>query len=295
MKSTKALKELLKRKAMCIAPGAYDSLSAKMICNAGFPAIYVTGFGVTASLLGKPDIGFITLDEMTNHVRRMVHVVTVPIVVDAEAGFGNAMNAMRTVQEYEAAGIAGLHIEDQCVPKQHRPDGLPQVVSVQEHVEKIHAAIEARSDEDFCIIARTDALGRYGLAEAIRRGNLYAEAGADLIFVHGAREVTDMRAIVNEIKAPNIVNYSTLREGRLSPLPSFSDLEKIGFKLLILPGELLFSAAKAMSGVLGEMKKRGGLDGCEGRFLETETFLSELGAQKYRSLEERFLPKGTEE
>ncbi len=295
MKSTKALKELFQRHTMCVAPGAYDSLSAKMICNAGFPAIYVTGFGVTASLLGRPDIGFITLDEMTNHVSRMARVVTLPIVVDAEAGFGNAVNTMRTIQEYEAAGIAGLHIEDQCVPKRYRPDGMPQVVSTQEHVEKIHAAIEARSDEDFCIIARTDALGRYGIAEAVRRGNLYAEAGADMIFVHGAKEMSDLQVIAKEIKAPNVVNYSTLREGRISPLPSFSDLEKIGFKLLILPGELLFSAAKAMVGVLMRIKEQGGLDGYEDHFLETGTFLSELEAQKYKTLEERFLPRGVEE
>jgi 2,3-dimethylmalate lyase len=294
MKGTKALNELLKRNGMLVAPGAYDSLSAKMICNAGFAAIYVTGFGATASLLARPDIGFLTLDEMTNLVRRMAQVVTVPIVVDAESGFGNAVNTMRTVQEYEAAGAAGLHIEDQRVPKRYRPDGMPQVVSVEEHVEKIHAATEARSDESFCIIARTDAFGRHGLAEAIRRGNIYAEAGADLIFVHGAKDMADLQVVVKEINAPNIVNYSTLREGHVSPLPSFADLEKIGFKLLILPGELLFSAAKAISGVLSGIRERGGLDGCEDRFLETHTFLSEVEAQRYARLEERFLPQGAE-
>jgi 2,3-dimethylmalate lyase len=294
MKTTTALKELLGRNSLCVAPGAYDSLSAKMICNAGFPAIYVTGFGVTASLLGRPDIGFVTLDEMTSHVRKMTQLVTVPLIVDAEAGFGNAVNVMRTVQEYEAAGIAGLHIEDQCVPKRCAPDGMPQVASAEEHVEKIHAAIEARSDGDFCIIARTDALGRYGLKEAVRRGNLYAEAGADLIFVHGAREAADLRTIVREIEAPNLVNYSTLREGRITPLPSFSDLERMGFKLLILPGELLFGAAKAVSGILREIKERGGLDGCEGSFMETDALLSEIEAPKYKRLEEKYLPQGTE-
>jgi 2-methylisocitrate lyase-like PEP mutase family enzyme len=289
-----SLRELLRRKEMCIAPGAYDALSAKMICNAGFPAIYVTGFGVTASLLGKPDIGFITLDEMAGQLRRMIRVATVPVIADAEAGFGNALNAMRTVQEYEAAGVAGLHMEDQYVPKRYRPDGLPQVVSAEEHVEKIRAAVEARSDPDFCIIGRTDALGRHGLAEAVRRANLYVEAGADMIFVHGAKEAADLRVIVREIRAPNVVNYSTLREGHVSPLPSISELEQIGFRLLILPGELLLSAAKAMSGVLSEIRERGELDVREGRCLDAEKFLSELEAQRYRSLEERFLPQGAD-
>jgi 2-methylisocitrate lyase-like PEP mutase family enzyme len=293
MNPRNSLRELLRRKEMCVAPGAYDALSAKMICNAGFPAIYVTGFGVTASLLGKPDIGFITLDEMAGHLRRMTQVVTVPVIADAEAGFGNAVNAMRTVQQYEAAGVAGLHIEDQYVPKRYKPDGLPQVVSAEEHVEKIRAAVEARSDPDFCIIGRTDALGRHGLAEAVRRANLYVEAGADMVFVHGAKDAADLRVIVHEIKAPNVVNYSTLREGHVSPLPSFSDLEEIGFKLLILPGELLCAGAKAMARVLGGMKEGGG-KGFEDLFMEPDAFLSELEAKRYRKLEERFLPLGTE-
>jgi 2,3-dimethylmalate lyase len=291
MKTTKVLRELLRGNGMCVAPGAFDSLSAKMICNAGFPALYVTGFGVTASALGKPDMGFITLDEMTDTVRRMAQVATIPLIADAEAGFGNALNTMRAVREYEAAGIAGLHIEDQCIPRHYKPDGMPQVVPAQEHVEKIHAAVEARSDADFCIIARTDALGRHGIAEAVRRGNLYAEAGADMIFVHGAKEADDLRVIAGEIHAPNVVNYSTLREGRISPLPTFSELERVGFKLLLLPGELIFCAARAMSVVLGTIKEQGGLDGCGELFLETGSFLSEVEAGRYKAYEERFLPK----
>jgi 2,3-dimethylmalate lyase len=292
MNLRKTFKDLLDRNQMCVAPGAYDALSAKMVCNAGFPAIYVTGFGVTASLLGKPDIGFLTLDEMAGHLRRMAQVVTVPIIADAEAGFGNAVNAMRTVQEYEAAGVAGLHMEDQYVPKQCRPDGLPQGVSAEEHAEKIRAAVEARSDPDFCIIGRTDALGRHGLAEAVRRANLYVEAGADMIFVHGAKDPADLQVIVREINAPNVMNYSTLREGHISPLPSFADLEKIGFKLLILPGELLCAGAKTMARVLNEMKEGGGKFFGD-VFMEPDAFLTELEARKYRKLEDRFLPQGT--
>jgi 2-methylisocitrate lyase-like PEP mutase family enzyme len=292
MNPRNSLRQLLRRKEMCVAPGAYDAFSAKMICNAGFPAVYVTGFGVTASLLGKPDIGFITLDEMAGHLRRITKVATVPVIADAEAGFGNAVNAMRTVQEYEAAGVAGLHMEDQYVPKRYKPDGLPQVVSAEEHVEKIRAAVEARSDPDFCIIGRTDALGRHGLAEAVRRANLYVEAGADMIFVHGAKNTADLHVIVREIGAPNVMNYSTLREGHVSPLPSFSDLEEIGFKLLILPIELLCAGAKAMARVLAGMKEGEGK--CFEDLMEPDAILSEVEAGRYRKLEERFLPYGTE-
>ena len=289
MKPTSRLKDLLNNERMLVAPGAYDALSAKVICNAGFESVYVTGFGVTASLLGKPDIGFITLEEMTNHIRKMVGIVSVPVIADAESGYGNALNTMRAVQEYEAVGIAGFQIEDQCVPKQHKPDGLPQVVSMEEHVEKIHAAVEARKDEDFCIIGRTDALGRHGINEAIKRGNAYAEAGADLIFVHGAKENNDLKLIVKEIAAPNVVNYSTLREGGISPIPSILELEKIGFKLLIIPGELLFGAAKVFLSVLREIKDKGGLDGLGEYFLKTDEFMSVIEMDKYKRSEERFL------
>ena len=205
------------------------------------------------------------------------------------------MNVARAVHEYEAAGVSAMHIEDQFVPKRSRPDGKPQLIPAGEHADKIRAAVEARSDPDFCIIARTDALTRLGLNEAVRRANLYVEAGADLIFVHGAKEPDDLRVIACEIHVPNIVNYSTLREGHVKPLPSFSDLERLGFKLVILPGELLFGAAKAMLNILGAVQKHEGLDGCEKMFLEIETLESAVDAHKYRTLEDRFLPGGPSE
>ncbi len=284
------LRELLRAERICVAPGAYDVLSAKMACNAGFPAVYVTGFGVTASALGRPDMGFITLDEMVGTVRRLSEVITVPLIVDADAGFGNAVTLARTVREYEAAGAAALHIEDQNVPRRFRPDGLPEVCPAEEHVQKIHAAIEARRDPDFCIIARTDAFQRFGLEEAIRRANLYADAGADIIFVHAAKEREHLRRIAQEVRAPNLVNYSTLREDRIVPLPTFTELAEMGFRLVILPGELLFGAAKVIAAILGTLAEHDGLEGCGSLFLETERLLSEVELPKYRRLEERFLP-----
>jgi 2-methylisocitrate lyase-like PEP mutase family enzyme len=285
------LKKLLTSNNITVAPGAYDALSARMIYSAGFQSIYVTGFGVTASLLGKPDLGLISLEEMVNHLRRINAAVPIPIVADGESGFGNAVNTMRAVQEYESAGIAGLHIEDQCVPKTARPDGLPQIVSMEEHVEKIRAAIEARSNPDFLIIARTDALQRRGVEEAIRRGNAYAQAGADMIFVHGVVDRAELELIIKEIHAPQLVNYSTFRERGPRPLPSISELAELGFKLVIIPGELLFSAAKAMQSVLNAVKNNNTLEGSDGQFIESAAFFAAIELGKYEEFEKKYLIK----
>jgi 2-methylisocitrate lyase-like PEP mutase family enzyme len=291
MDKASRLKKLLTSEGTLIAPGAYDALSARMIYSAGFQSVYVTGFGVTASLLGKPDFGLISLGEMVNHLRRINAAVPIPIVADGESGFGNAVNVMRAVQEYESIGIAGLHIEDQCVPKTGPPDGLPQIVPMEEHVEKIHAAVEARSSKDFLLIARTDALQRFGASEVIKRGNAYAQAGADMVFVHGVVEKADLQLIVREIHAPHVVNYSTFRERGVRPLPSMSELAELGFKLVIVPGELLFSAAKAMQSVLTAIKNKNTLDGSEGQFIDIDAFFSAIELGKYVEFEKKYLIK----
>ena len=292
MAKRRLLRRLLGRDGLLVAPGAYDALSARIIQQAGFEAVYVTGFGTSASVLGKPDLGLLTLNEMITHARNINAAVALPIIADGESGFGNALNVRRTVQEFERAGIAGIHIEDQMVPKRYRPDGKPQVVPMTEHVDKIRAAVDARENADFLIIARTDALGRHGIDEAIRRGNAYAEAGADMVFVHGAKDTDDLQRIVNEVAAPQLANYSTLVEGGTRPIPTIPELETLGVKLVILAGELLFAAARAMNDFLKQVRDdKGVLGPCLERLMPLPEFFGLMDWQAYTDMERQYLPR----
>src|SRR3984957_10972167 len=178
-----ALRKLIAGRETIVAPGAYDALSARIIEQAGFPAVYMTGFGTSASLLGRPDVGLLMMTQMVDHARRLAQAVDVPLIADADTGYGNALNVIRTVQEYEQAGVAALHIEDQIMPKKCGHMENKQVIAASEMVEKIHAATEARSSPDFLIIARTDSRAVEGLDSALRRARRYRAAGGELLFV----------------------------------------------------------------------------------------------------------------
>ena len=290
MSKRKKLRSMLQGDKIIVAPGVYDAIGAKLVERVGFEAVYITGFGVSASLIGQPDLGLITLTELATHAKNIDSAVTLPVIADAESGFGNALNVARAIREYEKAGVAALHIEDQIVPKRYKPDGMPQVVSMEEHVNKIKSAVEARTDENLVIIARTDALGRYGLKEAIKRGNAYSEAGGDMVFVHGAKTLEELETIAREIQSPNLVNYSTLVESGMKPLPSVPQLEEIGFKIVILGGELLFSAVKTMKEMLEELKSAGTLNGWLNKFVSVEKFLEIMELCNYIGKEKRYLP-----
>src|SRR5437588_6397194 len=223
MRATRRLRELLAGPEMLVVPGAYDSLSARLIAQSGFPSIYMTGFGTAASVLGQPDVGLLTMSEMVSRAAAISAVIAsvagdLPLIADADTGYGNPINVRRTIHEYERAGVAGLHIEDQVWPKKCGHMEGKQVIPMDEMVQKVRAAVEARQDPDFVIIARTDANAVHGLEDAIRRGKAYHEAGADVIFIEAPRSITELRSIAQAFPGlPLLFNWAALGTTPTSP------------------------------------------------------------------------------
>jgi 2-methylisocitrate lyase-like PEP mutase family enzyme len=231
-----ALRRMLAEPELLVLPGVYDALSATLAERSGFPGVYMTGAGVSMALIGYPDLGFTTLTEMAGQVARITSVVRVPVVADADTGFGNALSVHRTVTEYQRAGVAGMHLEDQAFPKRCGHLQGKTVISTAEFVEKIHAAVEARTDPDLVLIARTDSRAPLGFAEAIERSNRYAEAGADLIFVEAPQSLEEIEQIPKEVAAP--VMFNVVGGGR-SPGVTDEQLAGWGYAMAIRPGALI--------------------------------------------------------
>jgi len=255
MRVTTRLRELLAGPDLLVAPGAYDALSARLIAQAGFSAVYMTGFGTAASALGQPDVGLLTMSEMVNRAAALAAVVgDLPLISDADTGYGNPINIRRTICEYERAGVAAVHIEDQVWPKKCGHMEGKQVIPMDEMVQKIRAAVDARQDPDFVIIARTDANAVNGLEDALRRGRAFREAGADVIFIEAPRSVAELRAIKQAFPdVPLLFNWA---ESSKTPFLSLNEIRSLGFKLVLFPVSLLFAATQAMLGLL-EILKRG--------------------------------------
>ncbi|HZR04008.1 MAG TPA: oxaloacetate decarboxylase [Burkholderiales bacterium] len=249
------LRELLARPRPLLAAGVYDGLSARMASAAGFECVYASGSSIAASLLGEPDVGLTTFTEMVDHIRRMTAVATVPLIADADTGYGNALNAMRTVREYERAGIAGLHIEDQVMPKKCGHFEGKELVSADEMVGKIRAALTAREDPDFLIIARTDARTVVDLQEAIARAKLYVAAGADAIFVETPRSVDEYAEIRRAL--PDTILVADVTEGGKSPQLSMQEYYRLGFQITLLSA----SAIRAVMHTLEHFYARALADG----------------------------------
>ena len=243
------LRELLAQPDLFVAPGAYDALSARLIAQAGFPAVYMTGFGTAASVLGQPDVGLLTMSEMVSRAAALAAVVgDRPLIADADTGYGNPINVRRTIREYERAGVAAVHIEDQLWPKKCGHMEGKQVIPLDEMVQKIRAAVDARQDPDFVIIARTDANAVYGLEDALRRGRAYREAGADVIFIEAPRSIEELRTIAQAFPdVPLLYNWA---ESGKTPLLSLEEIHALGFKLVIFPVSLLFAATHALLSLL---------------------------------------------
>lgn len=252
MEQRKTLKKLLNAKEILVAPGAHDALTAKVVEKCGFQAVYMTGYGQAASALGKPDIGLLCMSEMLDRARKMVSTVKIPVIADGDTGFGNAVTVMRTVEEYEAAGVAAIQLEDQIAPKRCGHMAGRRVVSMEEMVGKVQAAVAARQDPDFCIIARTDARTSLGIEEAIRRAKAYEQAGADIIFVESVETVEEMQRVHQEIKAFTLAN---MVEGGRTPLLNNKELEKIGYSLVIYPTASTYVTAKAMFELMNKLKQ----------------------------------------
>jgi 2-methylisocitrate lyase-like PEP mutase family enzyme len=286
----RTLPSLLKSGAIVVAPGAYDAFSARLIAEQGFPAVYLTGYGTTASLLARPDIGFVTLNDMCTVVRNICNVIDVPLIADAESGFGNAVNLARTVREYEQAGAAAIHLEDQIVPKRHGDSPTPPVVPSDEHAARIRCAVKCRRSNDFLIIGRTDCIQGLGLDEAIRRGNEYRKAGADIIFIHGIATREELRAVGKAVRGPKLVNYSALSLSNDPSPPTVAELHAMGYAIVIFAIEPMFAAVKGMVSLLKVLSGKG--SGQEMRALMAGKDLVEqtVNASAYKALEASYLP-----
>ena len=238
---------------MVVAPGAYDGLTARLISQADFAAVYMTGGG-TSSGFGYPDYGLLTMSEMVENAGRIVDAVDLPVISDADNGYGNELNTYRTIRAFEKAGVAGVHIEDQAFPKKcgHLDD--KELIPLEDYVAKIRAAADARRSDDFVIIARTDARASLGFEEGVRRCNAALEAGADVAFFEAIQTVDELKAAPNEIHGPCLLNV--VRGGK-TPDVSFAEAEEMGYKIAIVPGLLLIQAIGACDQALADMKAEG--------------------------------------
>ncbi len=250
------LRALLAGPDPVVAPGAYDAMSARLIEQAGFDVVYMTGFGTTAALTGRPDVGLLSATEMVDNARRIVAAVDVPVIADADTGYGNAINVVRTVQLYEQAGVAGLHLEDQVLPKKCGHMSGKTVISAAEMVGKIEAAVAARRDPDLVLIARTDAAAVEGLDAAVERARAYAEAGADLLFVEAPRSESDIATVAEALAgtAPLVFNWA---EGGRTPPLRLDRIAELGFRLVLFPIGTLLAATAGMRSLLVTLRRDG--------------------------------------
>lgn len=248
------LAQRLSSPKLTVAPGVHDMVSLRLANAFGFDALYMTGFGAVASYLGLPDAGLATYTDMVNRVKQMASMATAPLIADGDTGYGGLLNVRHTVRGYEEAGASAIQLEDQEFPKKcgHTPGR--RVIPMQDMVKKIRVAVEARSSRDFLIIARTDARTSLGLDEALRRGDAYAKAGADVLFIESPETVDEMRAIGKRFDLPLVANM--VEKGR-TPVLAREELEAIGYRLAIFPVSALLAAVKAMGGVYSHIRKTG--------------------------------------
>ena len=254
MRTTTRLRELLAEPGIVPAPGAYDCLSAAVVERAGFTVVYMTGAGTSISRTGYPDIGLTTMSEMVANAAAIARTVSVPVIADADTGYGDVLQVRRTIREYERAGVAGIHIEDQESPKRcgHLDD--KRVVPPEEMVRKLHAALDAREDDDFTIIARCDALAVTGWDDALRRCEAYVQAGADVLFLEALQTREQAADVTARFDVPVLYNF--VETGK-SPLLPVSELEELGFKLVIFPISAMLAALKTMNDLMRELRDTG--------------------------------------
>lgn len=286
MNKGKVLRSLLAAKEILVAPGAHDVLTAKIIEKAGFQAVYMTGYGQAASHLGTADVGLMTMSEMLTRANNFASAVNIPVIADGDTGFGNAINVMRTVRQYEMAGVAAIQLEDQVAPKKCGHMTGRQVIPVDEMVGKIRAAVEARQNPDFVIIARTDARTIHGIDEAIHRAKAYEEAGADIIFVESPESVEEMKRITSGFNVPVLAN---MVEGGRTPLLSARELEDLGYDLVIFPTASTYMAAQAMKNLMEELMKTGSTENLIPAMISFPEFNELIGLTEIRELEAKFV------
>jgi len=286
--STGRLRALLDGDAPVLAAGAYDALSARLIEAAGFDAVYLTGFGASASLLGRPDVGLLTQTEMVDHAGRLADAVAVPLIADADTGYGNPLNVIRTVQLYERAGVAALHLEDQAAPKKCGHLTGKVLVPATEHEARIRAAVAARTDPDLVIIARTDARAVDGLDAALDRARRYADAGADVLFVEAPQSLEEIDRVATELAGKRLL-FNWVEGGHTPPV-SLQHLTDRGFRIVIYPVSALFAASRAVRAVVASIRATGTPEAvmADGSVDTFSDFVRFIGVDEVYELESRF-------
>ena len=276
---------MLKMKKPLVIPGVYDALGAKISQKVGFDAIFQTGYGTSATLFGMPDIGFVGSTETVDNARRICNAVSIPVIVDADTGYGNALSVWKLVKELEAAGAGGIFLEDQKWPKRCGHMQGKEIVSQEEYTEKLSAAIDARTKKDFLIVARTDARATEGLNEAIERGKQNKKTGADAIFVEAPESLEEMKKIGKEINAPLVAN---MIEGGATPLNSAEILNELGFKIILYPLSVLYANTFATMNILKDLKDTGSTLKYKQGLVDFDQFNDLVELQKFRKIEKRF-------
>jgi 2-methylisocitrate lyase-like PEP mutase family enzyme len=280
------LRALLDSGQTIVAPGAFDPLAARLVEEAGFPAVYMTGFGASAALIGRPDVGLLTMTEMAGNAGRIAACVDIPVIADADTGYGNPLNVIRTVGAYEAAGVAGIHIEDQVAPKKCGHMEGKHVIPAAEMAEKIRAAVEARSQPEFVIIARTDARAVEGLDRALERGRRYREAGADALFIEALTSEEEAEAAVRAFPGvPLLFNWA---EGGKTPPIALERLTELGYRIVIFPISTLLAATAAMRRILRAIAQAGTPAAAMGELPTFGEFLDFIGLPEVREAERRY-------
>ena len=296
MKKTTLLRNMILERKALVCPGAHDAISAKLIEQAGFRALQVSGFGLSATYLGLPDMAFIGFSDVVHFTKNIVDAVKVPVMADADTGYGNSINAMYVTREFIKAGAAGMNIEDQVFPKRCGHLEGKQIIPMEEMVLKIRAckAVKDEIDPDFVLNARTDAIAVTGIEEAIRRANAYAEAGADLIFVEAPRSVEQIEQAVREIRAPVSINLMDAVSGGKTPLVSIDRLREIGVGRVSIPVGPLFAAVKGMKDYLDAIQGDRIAEGRTELVAPFADFKNLVGFEMFRELEKEYLPRYVE-
>jgi carboxyvinyl-carboxyphosphonate phosphorylmutase len=289
------LRALLESGQMIVAPGAFDPLAARLVEEAGFPVVYMTGFGTSAALLGRPDVGLLTMTEMAGNAARIAACVDIPVIADADTGYGNPLNVIRTVGAFEAAGVAGIHIEDQVAPKKCGHMDGKLVISADEMAAKIRAAAEARTGPDFVIIARTDARAVEGLERAVERARRYLAAGADALFIEALTSDDEVAQVARAFpRVPLLFNWA---EGGKTPPVSLARLGELGYRIVIFPISTLLAATAAMRRILQEIAQAGTPAAALGDLPSFGEFVDFIGLPEIRVAEQRYAttdPAGTD-
>jgi 2-methylisocitrate lyase-like PEP mutase family enzyme len=285
------LRALLDGGQTIVAPGAFDPLAARLVEEAGFPAVYMTGFGTSAALLGRPDVGLLTMTEMTDNAGRIAACVDIPVIADADTGYGNPLNVIRTVGAYEAAGVAGIHIEDQVAPKKcgHMEGKL--VIPMEEMAAKVRAAAEARTQPEFVIIARTDARAPEGLERALERGRRYRDAGADALFIEAVVSEHEAEEVARTFPdVPLLFNWA---EGGKTPPISLGRLTELGYRIVIFPISTLLAATAGMRRILKEIAQQGTPAAALQELPAFGEFTDFIGLPEVREAERRYAANGS--